>query len=279
MTLKQTFSEMAQRKARFAMNAPATREIARKALDCLDFTSLRGNEDDAAIFELCDTAKYNHLFSVCLYPDHVSTAARALKESGVVIATVINYPHGNKRTLSEEDASPESTARDVSRAIAQGAGQIDIVLPHEAYRAGRKNYARSLLAACKTACAGKVKMKVILETASFESLDDLGAACRFAISCGADCLKTSTGKHPNGGADLSRAAVLFDEAHRSDLTGVKISGGITTVEQCAQYIMLARSIRGWNSINPSLFRIGGSNILKPLLNTLQYQPAEMEPSL
>lgn len=260
------------RKVDMAKNARPSREIARAALNCLDLTSLTGNEDENAIFELCDVAKHNRLYSVCIYPEHVETARRALKNSDIVIATVINFPHGNKRTNAEEKATPESVKADVRKAIDAGARQIDIVLAHDDFRAGDKAYPASLLKACRDACPDDVTMKVILETASFTSSHTLHQACKLAIQHGADCLKTSTGKHPSGGADLIRAAILFDEAKSALRTvGVKISGGVKTVEDCAQYIALARSIMGWNCIQPQLFRIGGSSLMGPLLDTLRYE--------
>ncbi len=262
------------RKVELARNARPTREAARLALDCLDLTSLSGNETTDEIFDLCDTAKHNRLYSVCLYPAFVATAQKALKSGPVVIATVINFPHGDRRTLCDEKATPQTIKEDVSAAIAAGARQIDIVLAHDLFRDGRAMQAKELLKACRMAIPQGVQMKVIIESAAFQSSLALRGACRLAIECGADCLKTSTGKHEKGGADLERAAILMDEAAKSSRhVGVKISGGVKTTQQAAQYIALARSVMGWNSIQPMAFRIGGSTLLQPLLDTLRYTPS------
>lgn len=279
MTLTEAFQlpDTMMRKIRMAQNAKATREIARLALDCLDLTSLTGKEEDEDIFNICDAAKHNRLHSVCVYPSRVETVCRALKHSNIVAATVINFPHGNRRTESADLATPESVKADVEMAIKAGARQIDIVLAHEDFRSGSRNYSRDLLRACRQACPSGITMKVVIETSSFESPYELRESCKMAIKQGANCLKTSTGKYPGGGASLEHAAILFDEANKSlNVVGVKISGGIKTVEQCAQYITLGRSLMGWNSIQPKLFRIGGSTLLQPLLDTL-HCPAMNEP--
>lgn len=151
-----------------------------------------------------------------------------------------------------------------------GARQIDIVLSHENFRNGNVLQAGEILEACREACTDGVTMKVILETASFENSKSLISACRLAIKYGADCLKTSTGKHPKGGATLEAAAILMDEAQRSNRPiGCKISGGIN-IENCAQYMALARAMaKNWHVIQPSLFRIGSSSLLNDLLDVMR----------
>ncbi len=265
-------------KVAMARHAVGTRETARQALDCFDLTSLTGQETDRDIFDLCDIAKNNRLASVCIYPAYVATAKKAIRDDALVIAAVINFPHGHKRTMRDDPATAETTAEDTARAVAAGARQIDIVLAHDDFRARRRHYVTDMLRACRHACGEGVTMKVILETASFKKADELRAACQLAIRAGADCLKTSTGKHPGGGATLEAASVLLDEAHRAFRpVGVKISGGIRTVDDCARYMTLARSVAEWNIVRPDSFRIGASSLLGPLLDTLK--PAASAPVL
>jgi deoxyribose-phosphate aldolase len=260
----------------FARRAPESRRTARLAMDCLDLTSLRGDETKGDILDLCDMAQHNRLASVCLYPDKVAIAKSVLKESPVVIATVINFPYGDRRTLSEERATPETIKCDVSAAIKDGARQIDIVLPYESFLAGDTLSSLQFLRSCKKAWSPGVTLKVIFETAAFEShpddrTDDLRRACRLAISEGVNCLKTSTGKNPAGGATLDAAAILLDEARHatSHRVGVKIAGGVKNNKDCAQYIMLAEAFRREGKpLGPEIFRIGGSSVLDNLLAAL-----------
>jgi deoxyribose-phosphate aldolase len=90
-----------------------------------------------------------------------------------------------------------------------------------------------------------------------------------AIASGADCIKTSTGKHAHGGASLDAVAVLLQAIKKSRRTiGVKVSGGIRSAEECAQYISLQQLFNGQNSVKAELFRIGGSTVLESLLQKL-----------
>jgi deoxyribose-phosphate aldolase len=253
----------------FSNNARGTRETARQAMNCFDLTSLKGDETKDDILDLCDIAEHNRLASVCIYPHHVPDTAKFLKDTGVVIATVINFPTGLTRTLSNEAATPITTAEDIKTAINAGARQIDVVLPYSQFNAGNSFSTHSILQAARDACPSHVTLKVILETASFQNEEMLRHACKIAIQRGADCLKTSTGKHPNGGATMEAAAILLDEAHNAGRrVGCKITGGVKTNDECARYITLARAVMGWNAIRPDTFRIGASSLLENLIQAL-----------
>lgn len=216
----------------FAKRAPESRRTARLAMDCLDLTSLTGEETRGDILNLCDMAHYNQLASVCIYPDKIGIAKEGLKKSPVIIATVINFPYGDHQTLSDSKVTQDTIKRDVSKAIKDGAKQIDIVLPYKSFLEGDTIPSLQFLRSCKKACAPGVTMKVIFETAAFTSdpddrTEDLRRACRLAISEGADCLKTSTGKHPEGGATLEAAAILLDErvTRRRSRSELKLQAG------------------------------------------------------
>lgn len=246
------------------------RQTANNTLGLIDLTSLSGDETDEKIKAMCEKAKTNNLASVCFYANHIALAKEQIGSAPVTIATVINFPFGNKASLSDEEATAETTARDVSKAIAMGANQIDIVLPFEEFQNGNVEYATELLTACRAACPQDVRMKVILESAAFDSVKSLQEACKLAIDCGTDSLKTSTGKHEKGGATLEAAAVLLDQAHKATPNiGVKISGGVKTVDDCAQYIDLAKTICGRKYIRPETFRFGASSLVDSLLSVTQ----------
>lgn len=252
-----------ERKVLMAKNqSVVTPEIARLALDCLDLTALSGNETDDDVRALCHKAITYHLPTICVFPDKVKMASQWLKGTDVKVATVINFPYGEKRTNSNELASIETTAEDIARAVAMGATQIDIVQPYDA----RPGLAQDLIRAARLACPQNVTLKSILETASYKDTYDLADAALIAIASGADCIKTSTGRHVHGGATLDAAAIILQAIKKSGQPiGIKISGGIRTGEECAQYMALQRSFFGWNSVQPELFRIGGSQVLDNLL--------------
>jgi deoxyribose-phosphate aldolase len=242
-------------------------ETAKLALECLDLTSL--NEDDTAekIGALVDKA--DGVASVCVYPEFVALAKRLLSDKGIYgevgITTVINFPSGvrtTKGTLDHsEAATPENTAAAVKSAIEDGATDIDIVLDYEGFLKGDAARGAALLEACRKA-AGDVIVKVIVESAAYKNEDDLDRACEFAVKHGKpQFLKTSTGKHKDGGATPDAAEVLFSVAAWHGI-GAKISGGVQTPEDCARYIALAKHYL--RNITPDNFRIGASRVFGAL---------------
>ena len=86
-----------------------------------------------------------------------------------------------------------------------------------------------------------------------------------AMRGGADFIKTSTGKIPEG-ASLKAIAIMsyaikefYEKSGRK--VGIKPSGGITTPEEAFQYMKVVKEVLGEEWLNPSLFRIGASRLL------------------
>lgn len=284
MHMIKDFSKTIAEAAKRAGQATASAASSREAMDCFDLTTLKGTETLADIQALCAEAVKRQVASVCINPEWVAEAAKALsKAPSVRVATVINFPHGNERTRKAEPATPETTIADVRQAIADGARQIDIVLAHEAFLNGDRAYAESLLRACREACGEQAKMLVIVESAAYEREEDLRDACRLALECGTDGLKTSTGMHPAGGARLETAAVLMEEAAQAGKPViVKVSGGIKTDADCARFAALAHQSMGPEKLGPEQFRIGASSVLPELVRSCENArkgPPALPPSL
>lgn len=248
-----------------AKKAQPDAEAARTSLHSLDLTSL--NDDDtttsiAALTAKADQGSLGHVAATCVYPRFLTQAFNATAAKDINRATVINFPSGK--------GDPEQTARDAKNAIASGANEIDIVLDYEGFLAGDKKHAEELLRACRATCGEGVKMKVILESAAFDDYAGLYAASRLALDCGTDFLKTSTGKSVKGGASLEAAATMLQAIldSGSSKAGLKISGGVKTVADCAQYLELARQMMGKDWISKDTFRFGASGVLGDILQYL-----------
>ena len=85
---------------------------------------------------------------------------------------------------------------------------------------------------------GKV-LKVILETAALTD-EQIAEACRRCEAAGADFVKTATGFHPSGGADVRAIKVMHETV--GGRLGIKASGGIKTAE-FAQELIAAGATR------------------------------------
>lgn len=247
-----------------AKEATASAEAARVALASLDLTSLNDTDTPEVIDALAakaDQGELGRVAATCVYPQFLRQTFNATAAKGINRATVINFPGG--------EGAPEETFRATRAAIAAGANEIDIVLDYNAFLKGDVDGPAELLLACRAACGNDAKLKVILESAAFDNAGALYSACGLALDCGADFLKTSTGKSGKGGASLEAASVmLLSILDNGGGAGVKISGGVKTVADAAQYIALAENMMGKGWIAQDTFRIGASGVLTDILKTL-----------
>lgn len=224
----------------------------------LDLTSLNATDDEKSISTLCQKAirPPHHVAAVCVYPAFVKQAAALLGATPVKIATVANFPAG-RDALS--DVLPM-----IALAFSDGAHEIDVVFPYQAYLKGETDFAADFIQECKQAC-GKHTLKVILETGALPDLATVASISRMAIDAGADFLKTSTGKIPQG-ASLGAASCMLDVIKKSSRpVGFKVSGGVRTPKEALQYMMLAEHCLGPDWVTPEHFRIGASQLVDQLL--------------
>jgi deoxyribose-phosphate aldolase len=257
-----------------ARKAVSSKAAASLSLKSLDLTSLNDDDTPAKIDALAvkaDQGELGHVAATCVYPKFLTQTFNATAAKGINRATVINFPSGK--------GAPEQTAADTKAAIAAGANEIDIVLDYKSFQAGDMKTAADLLKACREACGKDIALKVILETSEFTDYRDVYAASVLALDCGADFLKTSTGKSAKGGATLEAAATMLQAIKdKGSDAGVKISGGVKTVTDGAQYIALTESMMGKSWISTDTFRIGASGVLNDILVVLGKQAAAPAPS-
>ena len=240
--------------------------LARRVLPLIDLTSLTGEEDAAQIAALCRRARTpaGDVAAVCVYPRWAALAARELAETPVALAVVVNFPAGA--------ADPEGTRRETERAVADGADEVDVVLPYAAWLAGDEAGALAVVAAARAAVAAPRRLKVILETGRLERPEVIRAAALAAIDAGADFVKTSTGKLKPGATPEAARAMLEAIDARDGAAGFKASGGVRTVAQAGEYLALADELLGPGWATPATFRFGASGLLDDVLATLGVQP-------
>ncbi|MBO2990288.1 deoxyribose-phosphate aldolase [Leucobacter tardus] len=146
----------------------------------------------------------------------VSPSLLPAKDRGREIVTVVGFPSGAHHA--------DVKAAEATRAIGDGAEEIDMVVNLGLVRAGRWDDVALEVRAVRDACPGRV-LKVILETASLTD-DQIVGACRAAETGGADFVKTSTGFHADGGASVHAVRLMADTV--GGRLGVKASGGVRT---------------------------------------------------
>ena len=240
--------------------APGDATAAARILPLVDLTSLGEHDTEAQIEALCARAHETGVAAVCVWPRLVPLAKARLRGNLVKVATVANFPDGSDdlaRAMAETEA-----------AVQAGADEIDVVAPIEAILEGDVGLVTELVQACKAA-ADERTLKVILETGRLAEPARIAAAARAAVMAGADFLKTATGKLPTG-STLEAAAVLLAVIDEADgRVGLKLSGGIRTTQQAAQYLYLVDHFMGSGWTSPATLRFGASALLDDLLRILE----------
>lgn len=239
--------------------------IAARALACLDLTDLSDACDARAIETLCARAHTpkGDVAAVCVWPRFVALSRERLGARRIAVATVVNFPAGGERVA---EVVAETTA-----AVADGADEIDMVLPYRAFAEGRADVAARMVDAVRNACGGSL-LKVILETGMLREPGLIRRAADLAIAEGADFLKTSTGKVEVNATPEAASAMLDAIAAGGRPVGLKAAGGIRSVADARTYIELADSRMGAGWATPRTFRLGASSVLGPLLEALGVDP-------
>lgn len=251
------------------------------AIRMCDLTSLEGADTPGRILQMCakarrpdaglmpqfqptitsGTTQIPSVAAVCVYPSLVATAVRALRGTGIAVASVATaFPSGQ---------APLSVKIDDTRfAVSEGASEIDMVINRGAFLSGRYQQVFDEIVAIKEA-SGLAHLKVILETGELGSLDRVRLASEIAMAAGADFIKTSTGKVQPAATLPVTLVMLQAIADHYRKTGKKIgmkpAGGIRTAKQAIHYLCMVNETLGTDWLTPDLFRFGASALLNDLL--------------
>lgn len=237
-------------------------DVAALALATLDLTDLGDDTSLENALALAHRAAEHGTAAVCVWPRYVAASAEALAGTGVKVATVVNFPRGGE-AVADVVAMTE-------RAVADGADEIDVVLPYRAFLAADVAAAEAILDGVRRA-AGDAIVKVIVESGELQASPVVEAAARLAIDHGAQFVKTSTGKSPVSATPEAAEAILGVIAAQpagSARVGFKASGGIRSVADARVYIEIADRLLGEDWISADTFRFGASSLLDDVLRVL-----------
>lgn len=241
--------------------AMLTTEQKRKLISLIDLTRLEQNDNENCVRSLCQMAKESPtaVAAVCLYPSFIKLAKSELAACKIKIATVVNFPRGRDNSASVN--------AQIKQAIADGADEIDMVMPYYHYFNNEAPRVADMICAAKQACGPRHLLKVILETGELKQHDLIITASHDAIRAGADFLKTSTGKVELGATLKDAQAILsVIQLYPHRKTGLKVSGGIRCPEQALDYLNLAKNMMGETFISSKTLRFGSSSLLQKLID-------------
>lgn len=179
----------------------------------VDHTLLRADANLTEIEAHCRVALECGFFSVCVNPIWVQPCAQILRNSTVVVCTVVGFPLGANTSASKAQMARE--------AIELGAKEIDMVINLGALKSGQWGAVEKDISEVVKS-SGKNVVKVILETTLLTEAEKI-QACKVSEVAGAAFVKTSTGFGP-GGATVADVALMKKTV--GNRLKVKASGGI-----------------------------------------------------
>lgn len=252
-------------------------------LNMIDLTTLEGKDTDQKVRQLCYKAMHLHdelpdlptVAAICVYPNFVRVAKKALAGSEVKVASVATaFPSGQSTRAIK--------LADTRFAVNEGADEIDMVISRGKFHAGEYQFVFDEIAAIKEAC-GKARLKVILETGELGSLDQVRRASEIAMQAGADFIKTSTGKIQPA-ATLPVTLVMLEAIRdfyykTGKQVGMKPAGGISKSKLALHYLVMLRETLGQDWMSNHWFRFGASSLANDVLMQIrkekfgQYQSA------
>lgn len=237
-----------------------------KMVRTIDLTSLNDTDTESSVAFMFQKARtsFGNVAAVCVYPKFVRLAATEFAGSSIQVATVVNFPSGQ--------SSLDQVLIEINQALEDGAQEIDVVFPYHRYLAGEQQYAQTFVSTCKAACGDQAILKVILETGALGDPAIIADASFAALAGGADFIKTSTGKIPEGATLEAAATMLLVIKHLlpqlKHSVGIKISGGVRDVALAARYMALTDLIMGKEWLSPETFRIGASKLLDEMVSEM-----------
>ncbi len=257
--------ERAKTTAEALLSSGESANALRTCLACTDYTTLKETDTPASVTALAKEALalagcgLPPVASVCVYPSLVDAAGVALGDSEIGITAVCGgFPSGQTYA--------EVKVLECAMAVENGADEVDIVINVGAILSGEYDIARSEIEMIRQELGDDALLKVILETGSLGSSETIAKAATIALEAGADFIKTSTGKTPvsatpEAAAVMCRALEAFLKS-TGQRKGIKVAGGIKTPGDALLYYCIVRETLGEAWLNPQLFRIGASDLVK-----------------
>lgn len=180
----------------------------------IDHTILKADTTKESVIQICKEAKEYKFKSVCVNSCYTELVAKELKDSGVLVCTVVGFPLGAMDSKAK--------AFETARSIELGANEIDMVINIGALKDKDYDFVKKDIQEVVEAARGKAIVKVIIEACLLTEEEKI-KACELSQEAGADFVKTSTG-FSTSGATVADIALMRKVVGPN--MGVKASGGV-----------------------------------------------------
>jgi deoxyribose-phosphate aldolase len=244
------------------------REVYKLLYSCIDLTTLNTTDTREDVWRFTEKVndfdgsnpEIENVAAICVYPNLVATVKEALTADVRIAAVSGGFP--TSQTFTEVKIA------ETALAVADGADEIDIVLSLGLFLNEEYEEMCEEIGEIKDACHGAL-LKVILETGALKTVGDIHRASVLALYSGADFLKTSTGKiYPGASPEAVYTMCLAIKSYyekTKNKVGIKVSGGVSSVEDAVKYYTIVKETMGEEWLSPTLFRIGTSRLADILL--------------
>ena len=246
----------------------STPEVYKFLLNCIDLTTLSSTDSEASVTAFTQRVnrfeeehpELQNVAAICVYANFAQVVRSVLEVSEVNVAVCsANFPSSRAR------AAVKTT--ETALAGADGAEEVEIVFPLGLFADGCYEEIADEISEIKQS-AGEARLKVILETGSLRTAENIKKAAVLSMYSGADFIKTSTGKIYDG-ATVEAAYVMcqcikdYYDKH-GVMIGFKASGGISTTADAVRYYTIVKEVLGEQWLTNEYFRIGASRLANAL---------------
>jgi deoxyribose-phosphate aldolase len=188
-----------------------------------DHSIVRPDATRAQVDQFADTAARLGTVTLTVQPHYIRSAAARLQGSGVLVGTVVGFPHGNE--------TPSMKVYQAKEVLDLGAEEIDMVMNIPALKNGEEELFSRDVEGVVRAADGRT-VKVITENC-YLTQEEKRRACEWIAQAGAHFVKTSTA-YATDGATLEDVRLMHQVV--KDRCQVKAAGGIRSIDQVLQYL-------------------------------------------
>jgi deoxyribose-phosphate aldolase len=188
-----------------------------------DHSIVRPDASQAEVARFAETAARLGTATLTVQPHYVRFAAEQLRGSGVLVGTVVGFPHGNE--------TPSMKVYQAREVLGLGAEEIDMVMNIPALKNGETELFLRDIEGVVRAAEGKT-VKVITENC-YLTQEEKRRACEWIAQAGAHFVKTSTA-YADGGATLDDVRLMHQAV--KGRCQVKAAGGIREIHEVLAYL-------------------------------------------
>jgi deoxyribose-phosphate aldolase len=163
--------------------------------------------------------------TLTVQPHYIRLAAEQLRGTGVLVGSVVGFPHGNE--------TPPMKEFQAHAVLDLGAREIDMVMNIPALKNNEKDvFVRDIEGVVAAAAVYDSMVKVITENCLLTN-EEKRRACDWIADTGAGFVKTSTA-YATGGATLDDVRLMY--AAVGSRCRVKAAGGIRTIDDVLAFL-------------------------------------------